>query len=292
MQIATKGRVIRILQIFSLWLVAIASAFPFGGYHANEFNKLPLARKAVESDWLAQDWYLNLRSEYYDTFNQLLGPLMSGLGFEAGATIGRLVVYLLFSIVLYIFCRSLRIQFALILAIVYLFLNVQDQSLVAGEWILGGVESKTVAYAFSLLALATFLQQRYWLGFAWAGAALSTHVLTGLYAMFCIVFACVLTLRGEVLSSKVLSKSWIFFLTGLGGIPVIINQLIARSTIDSLRAGMLYVTFRNPHHLLPSAWWDGRRWKVELILSVILFIWVYSRSRSQNLRFVAAYALG
>ena len=279
-------------QLLSLWLIVTASVFPFGRYSSNEFNKLPLARKAVESDWLARDWYLNLNSDHYDWFNRLLGPMISWLGFETGGAIGRLAVYLLFSLALLGLFRLLRVHFAIALLITFAFLNIGNQSLVAGEWIVGGVESKTVAYALSFIALTAFVNRHALIGFSCAGAALSFHVLTGCYAIFCMGFAWMLTVRANEFKATGLLKSWPFFLTGLGGIQSIFHQWAAGSSVDAISASTLYVTYRNPHHLLPSAWDPGWVWKVELILCVVVFLLVYLRSHSRVLRFVAAYGLG
>jgi hypothetical protein len=144
------------------------------------------------------------------------------------------------------------LPFAIALLITFAFLNIGNQSLVAGEWIVGGVESKTVAYALSFIALTAFVNRHALIGFSCAGAALSFHVLTGCYAIFCMGFAWMLTVRANEFKATGLLKSWPFFLTGLGGIQSIFHQWAAGSSVDAISASTLYVTYRNPHHLLPS----------------------------------------
>lgn len=270
-----------------LWLVITANTFALG-FLSNEVDSLPSARQAVDPGWLPNDWYLNLDIGYRQPFNLVAGTLVARLGFLQGAYVGRVWVYLLVASALAALCRALRLRLwlALLVLVVFLF----DQSLVAGEWIVGGVDTKSIAYAFVLLALAGFLQQRYFLGFACAGAALSFHVLVGLYALFCAVVALLLLPTWRRDWRKLLSRGWIFFVTGAYGLLEVARQLAPQPGSDTAAAWQIYVQLRVPHHVLPSAW-PGRLWIVKLALATGLFLAVLLASRSQKMRFVAAYAL-
>ena len=136
-------------EIIILWMVIFAQVFSFNRFIGNELDVLAFARQFFDRSWLPNDWYLNLDIGYRQVFNYLLGFAIDRYGFLNGAYIGRITGYLVLAIALFIFFRSISLRFFLGLIVVILFL--ENQSLVAGEWIVGGADTKTFAYAFALL---------------------------------------------------------------------------------------------------------------------------------------------
>ena len=275
-------------EVLLIWLLITVNEFSFY-YIGNEVDALPSARQFVDHNWLPNDWYLNLDIGYRQPFNLIFGHLFSWFGFESGAYLGRLLIYLILGIALYIFFRALHLRFSFGLLVLLFFLN--QQSLVAGEWMAGGVETKTIAYAFVTLAFSFFLRKRYLMGFAFAGAAMSFHILVGFYALFCIAVATLLNKDWRSEWRLYVIHSWPFFITSYFGLRAAIKQLLPRGNVDATRAWEIYVQFRVPHHLLPTAW-DGTLWIVILVLATGLFLMMYAFGRSNATRFVAAYALG
>jgi len=278
-----------ISAILLIWMLILIKQFSFN-YITNEVDILPSAKQFVERNWLPNDWYLNLDIDYRQPFNLILGALVSWLGLQYGAYAGRLLVYLLLAVSIYTLFRTFRLRISFGLLIFLFFLD--HQSLIAGEWIVGGVDTKTIAYAFVILSCAAFFRKRYLVGFSFAGAAVSFHVLVGLYAMFCMVFA-VLLLNGTWRSEwrTYITHSWPFFITGIFGLEAIVKQLLPQSGIDITRAWQIYVQYRVPHHVLPEAW-AGWFWIAKLALATCVFVAIYFISQSRATRFVAAYALG
>jgi hypothetical protein len=277
-------------EIFLLWIVIIAKVFAFNKYIGNELDVLPSAKQFFDSSWLPNDWYLNLDIGYRQVFNYFFGLLVNWLGFLNGAYIGRLIVYLLLAFALFIFFRAINLRFSLGLIVVVVFLG--NQSLIAGEWIAGGADPKTLAYAFALLSFALFYKKKYLIGFAFAGAALSFHVLIGIYALFCTIVAILLTHGSRRQNWMALVRqSWPLFITGFFGFLAIFQQLLPQGEIDASKAWKIYVEFRVPHHVLPSAW-QGDLWVNELILATCLFLSIYLIIKKGSLKFTAAYALG
>jgi hypothetical protein len=279
-----------ISEIFLLWIVITAKVFAFNKYIGNELDVLPSARQFFDRSWLPNDWYLNLDIGYRQLFNYLFGFLVNWLGFLDGAYIGRLIGYLLLAFALFIFFRAINLRFSLGLIAVLVFLG--NQSLIAGEWIAGGADTKTLAYAFALLSFAFFFKEKYLIGFTFAGAALSFHVLIGIYALFCTTVAILLTLgsRRQNLIALV-RQSWPLFITGFLGILAIFQQLFPQGEINASKAWKIYVEFRVPHHVLPSAW-QGDLWVIEVILATFLYLSICLIMKKGALRFTAAYALG
>jgi hypothetical protein len=282
--------IIALGEIFIFWAVIVARVFSFNRFIGNELDVLPFARQFYNRGWLPNDWYLNLDVGYRQVFNYIQGFLADWLGFLNGAYAGRIIVYLFLAVALFIFFRAIRLRFFLGLIVVILFLD--NQSLVAGEWVVGGVDPKTFAYSFSLLALAAFYSRKYLAGFALAGAALSFHVLIGIFALFCVIFAILLTqkLTKEYFNGLV-RKSWPFFLTGIFGVFAIIQQLLPQADVNTSQAWNIYVEFRVPHHVLPSTW-ERNEWIFWIALAMTIFLILFIANKKGALKFVAAYALG
>jgi hypothetical protein len=175
--------------------------------------------------------------------------------------------------------------------LIVVFFFVQNQSMIAGEWIVGGVDPKTVAYGFALMAFAMFFKKKYLIGFALAGAALSFHVLVGIYALYCAILATVITEKPlhQVINS-LFRNSWPSLITGIFGILAIFKAIIPVNGIDANQAWKIYVELRVPHHVLPSAW-HGNEWIILLVLATCIFLIVFLLIRNASTRFTAAYAL-
>ncbi|MBC8490602.1 MAG: hypothetical protein H8D45_31690, partial [Bacteroidetes bacterium] len=258
-------------KIGVIWLLIVAKVFTFSNT-VNEIDVLPSAKQFVAPNWLSNDWYLNLDIGYRHVFNSILGTIVSWQGFQYGSYVARLLVYLLLAIAIYILFRTLCLKFSFGLLILLLFLG--NQSLIAGEWIVGGVDTKTISYAFAILSFSFFLRKRYLLGFAFAGAATSFHILVGIYALFCILVATLLNKTWRLDWRRYIYNSWTFFITGFWGLQAIVKQLLADSKVDAAKAWAIYVNFRVPHHVLPSSW-NGYLWIAKLTLATALFLTIY-----------------
>ena len=286
-----QTKIVRIMThtgaILFIWILVAVSEFAFS-FISNETDILPSMRQFVEHSWLPNDWYLNLNISYRQVFDFIFGPLVSRLGFEYGAYLGRLIIYLLLAIAIYIFFQALHLKPAYGVLVLLLFLN--HQSLAAGEWIVGGLETKMVAYAMVILSFAYFLRGRYFTGFAFAGAALSFHVLVGIYAMFCFVVASLLNKPWRSEWRLYVKNFWPFLITGSFGLWAIIQQLLPQSGIDLNKAWNIYVYYRVPQHVMPFTW-NIIPWKPQLALATALFIILYFLSKSKATRFMAVFAL-
>lgn len=280
-------RLLPYLQLAALWLILIGRCFHFTDFANNEVDVLPVARQAVESDWLPGDWYLNLDIGYRGLFNALAGPLVSGLGFVEGAIVGRLLVYLLMAGALLAFFRAFRISFAPGVLMLLVFLN--NQTIVAGEWMLGGLETKAVAWPFVILAVAALARRRWLRFFAFSGAALSFHILVGSYALLCGAVALVAERSTRREWRPILGNSWILPVTGGWGLYAMGAQVFGGGPAPP--GGWAdYVLMRVPHHVHPGAW-SGSGWMIELAVALAILIVVWRRSRNPAIALLARYGL-
>ena len=271
-----------------MWLIIYTYFFSFYRLD-NEIDVLPSALQFIDQSWLPNDWYLNLSIAYRQPFNLIAGSFITLLGFQYGAYFGRAVVYLLLSISLFIYIKTFRLRYTFALAGLLFFFK--NQSLIACEWIIAGFDTKTIAYSFVFLSLSNLYKKDYFKSFLFAGAAISFHVLVGLHALFCSGF--VLLLTGNLVGQwrDILRNSWVFPITGIFGILAIIQQLAPSSEIDSAFAWKIYVEYRVPHHVLPSAW--NGDWISLLAISTFFFIAIIvERKDSPSIRFIAGYSIG
>jgi hypothetical protein len=270
----------------ALWLVVIARSFVFGDFSNNETDVLPVAYQFANQGWLPGDWYLNLATAYRGPFNAIAGPLVAAFGFKGAAVIGRLIVHTLFASATFLFLRTFRIRFAVGLLFLFLFLN--NQSLIALERMTGGFEAKTIAWPFVLLSCVAVVHRRWPAAFVACGIALSFHVLVGLYALACLAGAGLLSGRTYLPAKRDLRHAWMFCLAGAWGLYAVFRHMVGGEGGGD--GWLVYVTFRVPHHVLPHVW-SGSLWVAKLSVAAVLVTAVYQRATDPRIRFLAASAL-
>ena len=227
----------------------------------NEVDVLPLARQFVNPDWIPQDWYLNQPIGYRFLFSGLVGWMASAWGFLVASIVGRLLCYALISLGLMRIGRHLRLGLPFLLLAIALFLyGWQDQGMIAKEWIVGGLEAKSVAYGLVLLAIADGLQQSDRRMAILLGVATSFHVLVGGWAMLAVAGAWLTERHQSWRQASTLPTLGLLYLGGaVFAIPPVLEQLLAAAdpaptTILGVPASFIYVFFRLPHHLNPLSW--------------------------------------
>jgi hypothetical protein len=282
------GTIISIIAVSIIWILITVEEFSFS-FMGNETDILPSILQVANHAWLPNDWYLNLYTSYRQLFGLIFGRLIYEFGFVNGAYIGRLIVYLLLAIAFFFLFKSMHLRPWYGILVVILFLS--HQSLAAGEWVVYGLDAKTIAYAMVFLSFTLFLRKRYFLAYAFAGAAISFHVLVGIYALICILFASVLNKSWRTDWRLYIKNIWPIFITGFFGIWAVIEQLLPVKGVDVQRAWDIYVYYRIPQHVMPFTW-TTVPWEAELAVATIFFLLVFFLSGSKTIRFIAAFALG
>ena len=239
----------------------------------NEVDVLPLAKQFVAPSWVASDWYLNTETNYRYLFQIIFGSCIVHFGFFATSIIGRLVCYALVAWGLVLLGEKSGLSLIyLLVATVIITYQGSLQGALAGEWFVGGLEAKAVAYGLILIAIPLMLSRRYILMTLLLGLATSFHVLVGGWAFittlgwFCF--------RPQQRLGKLGQSAWlllvIYLAASIFAIPATFHQLLNSSTTGNISASFIYVFLRLPHHLNPFAWHPI------LWLKFFVYIWLWS----------------
>ena len=240
----------------------------------NEVDVLPLAKQFADPSWIASDWYLNIETNYRYLFQVIFGFLIVHFGFLAASIIGRLVCYALVAWGIVLLGEKLGLSLTyLVLATVVITYQGSFQGAIAGEWFVGGIEAKAVAYGLILLAIPLMLNRRYILMTLALGLATSFHVLVGGWAFlttlgwFCF--------RPQQRLGKLGQSVWLLLLIYIASsafaIPSTWQQLLTSPPSGNISPSFIYVFLRLPHHLNPFAW-QPILW---LRLVVYLLLWAF-----------------
>lgn len=145
------------------------------------------------------------------------------------------------------------------------------QSIAAGEWYVGGLEAKAVAYALAFLAIALMLHSRYlWMALLF-GLATSFHVLAGGYPMMAAISYLLLRRRSQLTGRNHIGLIVLIYLLGAAfAIPAVVTQLISSGPLGSLTPSFIYVFVRLPHHLNPAVW--PTKWWISLIFYLSILV--------------------
>lgn len=247
-----------------------------GLLESNEAGKLALALQQVEPSWNPHDWYLNKPQSYQWLFQQLSGQAVKQWGTSVGAITVRLLGYAAWSWAITVVSVLLGLSTPATLGAVAIFLT--HQSLIAGEWMLGGAEPKTFAYAALLIAFAAW-QRKDWRMFGMmSGLACTFHILVGGYGAATLALS---ALIGEPRPTrKGLGHACAGLMIGVMPAAIILGSkhqelLQAPSTTHGIPSvAWIYTYLRNPHHLVPShwairEWWLAGIWLALFILAVL-----------------------
>ena len=165
----------------------------------------------------------------------------------------------------------------------------------AGEWVVGGCESKGIAYALIFAGLALSIRQRWTLAWALLGGAAAYHVVTGIWVIVCVatvslvIDCCKPTEKSPISSSSHgLSRwfamhraGWAVCLVGVivGAVPAIAIDWGTDPVLTS-ESAVKQVYTRLGHHLAPTRF-SSIRWQnfgIQLVCMCIV-LWMVTRSK-------------
>ncbi len=175
---------IEIVLIFLLF-------FLFSGWpppDVNEAHYLAKAKHYWTPEWCAGDSFLE-SSDAHLVFYWTFGWLTRWLSLPATAWVGRFLVWGLQAWSWQRLSRAIVPVPMASLLTAALFLLFTQWFHMAGEWVVGGVEAKGVAYALVFFALERMLRNRWNVAWLLLGAATSFHVLVGGWSMVAAGFA-------------------------------------------------------------------------------------------------------
>lgn len=227
--------------------------FVFAGWpppDLNEAHYLAKAKHFWNSQWCPRDQFLQ-SADAHLVFYWTLGWLTRVLPLPAVAWIGRIVTWALLAV------SWRRLSYTVVpvrgfgILSAALAICLWSRCHMAGEWVVGGVEAKGIAYVFVFLALAS-LTAGYWRR-VWPllGAASAFHVLVGGWSVIAAAVAWLLSPRGHrpVIRSMVPALIGGLFLSLPGVIPALLLNWGTDPTLV-WQADRIYVFRRLAHHLV------------------------------------------
>ncbi len=240
----------------------------------NEADTVPVAKAFMDGNWITQDWYLNLSIGYRYLFNFFIGFIAKFSSFTLTSLVGRVLAIFFWSLVLTGFIKRLNISIFFI--ILLLWLITKEQSIIAGEWMLNALETKTFSY-IALMASFLFLSRRkYFIASFLLGLSVSFHILVGGYGTIGIILLLLFEHKNFKIDFRTLIiAAGIYLIAASFGIYAIFETLFLGPAVDKIRAGLIYVYTRVPHHVLPSYWISrGGLWKpfIKLTFSLLIVI--------------------
>lgn len=263
------------------WCVLLAIMFVFAGDTppmVNEAHYLVKAKHFWQPDWCAADLFA-ASGKAHTTFYWLFGWPTKYLSLETTAWLGRSVGWSMLAIGLMRLTRSLTHRGEASVVVLLLWIAGVRYGNLAGEWVLGGIESKVPAYAFVLAALAELVRRRWNRVWVLLGLASAFHVLTGGWSVVAATFAWWWTERRRS-DRQPLLTAWLCLggLISLAGIVPSAQLMMGSDPDAAAQAARIYTYFRLPHHLLPSQfhpWWYLRH----AIMVGLLIGLVFQRNR-------------
>ncbi len=239
--------IVEVLLILALFFVAHGDLPP----DVNEGHYLGKAKHYWNSAWCPEDHFLN-SADAHLVFYWTIGWLTKWLSLGSVAWIGRLLTWGLLAVGWYRLARALIPKAGIGLLTAACYLLLLERAHLAGEWVVGGMEAKGIAYGFLFLAMEAVVRNRWRVAWLLLGLATAFHVLVGGWAMVAAGFAW-LVAPADRESLKQMAPFMI--LGGCLGLPSLLPALLLTSGTagEVAAANNIYVYQRLPHHLLVTA---------------------------------------
>lgn len=260
----------------------------------NEAHYLVKAKHFWDPTWLADDVFASSRNAH-TAFFATIGALTQWFDLTITAWIGRLVGWTLLAAGLYHFCWQLfRTRYAALAVAVIWIVGVERANL-AGEWVVGGIESKVLAYGFVLFGLGQMIKGRWSSVWVLLGTAAAFHVLVGGWSVV-IAFLVRFTARQANVARLPDISEWLCLLLG-GAISLfgLLPSLALSSDANPENvdiASHLYAFGRIRHHLTPSSFpiqWFLRHGALILFTAATSHVFYYRLDDSERERFKPFY---
>ena len=271
-----------LLLFLSVLVAGILMYSPLPGI--NEYDTVLAAKQFMNRSWIPGDWYLNQHVPYRLPFNLLAGSMVNLFGFIPALILGRLLCLGLFAFGVAKIGARLGVKAAALFPLMIYF--VQNQSIFAKEWMVGGFEAKSIAYGLLIIALAFAMEDRFFHAAIFAGSAVSFHVLVGLFGGFCVALS-FLVLRWKSSPTPKCYKFGralaVYLATSVFGLWAVFENLFGADSALAQKAGEIYVRYRVAHHVLPSAW-GNQSWLIGIIALLAVFLAMFYLIKDRKAR--------
>lgn len=175
----------------AVMVFAISAAFatwrsPLPG--VNEPHYLCKAKHFADSAWCSRDLFLSSANAHW-VFYATVGPLTRVLSLEQVAWIGRIVVWLGLALAWVRLASFVIPGNRPAVCSAAIFMAVHATGNLSGEWLLGGFESKGIAYAALLWGIAAGCRGAWCQAAVAVGGAISFHPVVGVWGAAALAFA-------------------------------------------------------------------------------------------------------
>lgn len=215
--------------------------------HRNEAHYLCRLKHFWDPEWCQGDLFLDSPDAHF-TVVWLLGWLTLFFSLETVAWIGRLICWTLLALAWQRLHRRIAPVTLLAPLTAALFVVGTEQFHLAGEWLIGGFEAKTLAYGIVVLALSDAIDGRWNRGWILLGIASAMHALVGAWSVVALFLAWSFGKKQQTLRGMAPGLVIGAGISMLGVWPAIALNLDTDSEIVS-KANEIYVFMRLPHHL-------------------------------------------
>jgi hypothetical protein len=235
--------------IFLIFMVAGGAAAP----HVNESHYLAKAKRYWDASYCPGDFFLGSADPHL-AFYWSTGWLTQLLPLTAVAWVGRMAAWGLLAFGWQRLSASVvRAPWsAAVSAALWVMLLRNGIQNFSGEWVVGGIEAKSIAYGFFLLGMAALVRGDWRRPWIWFGAASAFHVLVGGWAVLAALGVWLTGPRHERASWRPLVPSLLAggALSLIGLVPTLTLEWHAEPAVRA-EAARIYVFDRLPHHLAP-----------------------------------------
>ena len=282
-----------IALIFLIFFIDGGAAAP----HVNETHYLAKAKHYWDASYCPGDLFLD-SADPHVAFYWSLGWLTKFLPLTAVAWIGRVAAWTLLAAGwqrLSTAVVSARWASVLSAALWVALLRDGNRNF-AGEWVVGGIEAKCVAYGFFLFGMAALVRGEWRRPWIWFGAASAFHVLVGAWAVLAALGVWLTEPRGERAAVRVLLPGLVAggLLALIGLIPSLALEWHTDPALNA-EAARIYVYDRLPHHLSPlSLPADEVRWRLTWLggmVAAFVGLWLWLRWQAWGANGLAAASI-
>ncbi len=225
----------------------------------NEPHYLAKARHDWDPTWCANDLFLESFSAHR-VFYQTFGWLTLWLDFTTVAFVGRAISLALLAASWSSLIRRLQrnepsetnAANGSVLLSAWLLLGLQAIGNLSGEWLIGGFESKVIAFAFVFWAIAAMLSQRVICAAVCSGIAISFHPIVGLWHLAALGIAELPQFKSHLKKyRRSLIALGLLSVTASFGLWPAIDMLRIAKPDETFAANYIQVFYRLKHHLDP-----------------------------------------
>ena len=220
----------------------------------NETHYLTKAKHFWNPEWCQHDLFLESSNAHFAFFSLFGWPTLL-ISLDLYAWIGRVACWIAMTYAWFRLNSTLSIRNWMMPFTAAILLLLSNRFDMAGEWVVGGFEAKSVTYVFVILALDSFLRKRDTSFWAWLGLGCIFHLVIGVWALFCFSTA-YLMVPGQVAQCcrtklrEIPATFWLFVCFVVAAVVPAVSADFATDSPTVRYANQVQVHQRLAHHLL------------------------------------------